>query len=252
MYFREGRFRCRLFCRLYPALCLLSEPRDRSREDGRGDQPFTPGGYLFELKEQGAENINLVTPSHYADKIMSAIRMAKERGFDLPFVYNCSGYEKVEILKQLTGLIDIYLTDFKYMSPESALRYSHAKDYPKAAKAALAEMMRQQPQTIYDEHGMMKRGVLVRHLLLPSHRKEAEQVVKYVYNTYKDQAAISLMCQYTPLGGLDNYPELNRRVTKESTKSCWILLSNLAWRTATCRKWKVRKSVIFHRLTERA
>lgn len=145
---------------------------------------------------------------------MSAIRMAKERGFDLPFVYNCSGYEKVEILKQLTGLIDIYLTDFKYMSPESALRYSHAKDYPKAAKAALAEMMRQQPQTIYDEHGMMKRGVLVRHLLLPSHRKEAEQVVKYVYNTYKDQAAISLMCQYTPLGGLDNYPELNRRVTK--------------------------------------
>lgn len=206
---------------------------------------------FFELKEQGAENINLVTPSHYADKIMSAIRMAKERGFDLPFVYNCSGYEKVEVLKQLTGLIDIYLTDFKYMSSESALRYSHAKDYPKAAKAALAEMMRQQPQTIYDEHGMMKRGVLVRHLLLPSHRKEAEQVVKYVYDTYKDQAAISLMCQYTPLGGLDNYPELNRRVTKESTKSCWILLSNLAWRTATCRKWKVRKSAIFHRLTER-
>ena len=169
---------------------------------------------FFELKEQGAENINLVTPSHYADKIMSAIRMAKESGFDLPFVYNCSGYEKVEILKQLTGLIDIYLTDFKYMSPESALRYSHAKDYPKAAKAALAEMMRQQPQTIYDEHGMMKRGVLVRHLLLPSHCKEAEQVVKYVYDTYKDQAALSLMCQYTPLGGLDNYPELNRRVTK--------------------------------------
>ena len=135
---------------------------------------------FFELKEQGAENINLVTPSHYADKIMSAIRMAKERGFDLPFVYNCSGYEKVEILKQLTGLIDIYLTDFKYMSPESALRYSHAKDYPKAAKAALAEMMRQQPQTIYDEHGMMKRGVLVRHLLLPSHRKEAEQVVPFM------------------------------------------------------------------------
>lgn len=215
------------FCRLYPALCLLSEPRDRSREDGRGDQPFTPGGHLFELKEQGAENINLVTPSHYADKIMSAIRMAKERGFDLPFVYNCSGYEKVEVLKQLTGLIDIYLTDFKYMSSESALRYSHAKDYPKAAKAALAEMMRQQPQTIYDEHGMMKRGVLVRHLLLPSHRKEAEQVVKYVYDTYKDQAAISLMCQYTPLGGLDNYPELNRRVTKESTAAGFC-----------CRTWR--------------
>lgn len=88
----------------------------------------------MKLKEQGAENINLVTPSHYADKIMSAIRMAKERGFDLPFVYNCSGYEKVEILKQLTGLIDIYLTDFKYMSPESALRYSACQRLSKGCK----------------------------------------------------------------------------------------------------------------------
>ena len=204
MYFREGRFRCRLFCRLYPSVCLLSEPRDRSRADGSGDQPFTPG----------AENINLVTPSHYADKIIQAIRMAKERGFDLPFVYNCGGYEKVKILKQLDGLIDIYLTDFKYMSAESAMRYSSAKDYPKVAKAALDEMMRQQPQTIYDGHGMLKRGVLVRHLLLPSHRKEAEQVVRYVYGTYKNRAALSLMCQYTPLEDLDAYPELKRRVTK--------------------------------------
>ena len=169
---------------------------------------------FFELREQGAENINLVTPSHYADKILSAIRMAKEEGFELPFVYNCSGYEKVEVLKMLEGMIDVYLTDFKYMSAESAQRYSRAKDYPVIAKEALAEMMRQQPQTCYDENGMMKKGVLVRHLLLPGHRKEAEQIVRYVYETCQDRAALSLMCQYTPSDGLKDYPEINRRVTR--------------------------------------
>ena len=118
MYFREGRFRCRLFagCTLRCVYC-----QNREIAAGRMGEEISLSRLVdifFELKEQGAENINLVTPSHYADKIMSAIRMAKESGFDLPFVYNCSGYEKVEILKQLTGLIDIYLTDFKYMSPE--------------------------------------------------------------------------------------------------------------------------------------
>lgn len=169
---------------------------------------------FFELERQGAANINLVTPSHYADKIADAIRLARGKGFRLPFVYNCGGYEKVETLRLLDGLIDVYLTDFKYMSEDSAARYSKAADYPHVVKRALAEMVRQQPQMIFSERGMLEKGVIVRHLLLPAHRKEAEQVVEYVHTHYGNQIALSLMSQYTPLDGLSDYPEINRRVTK--------------------------------------
>ena len=169
---------------------------------------------FFELKEKGAENINLVTPTHYSEQIADAIKMAKKQGFSLPFVYNCSGYEKTETLKMLEGLIDIYLTDFKYIKEETARRYSRAADYPETVKAALAEMVRQQPVPVFDENGMMTKGVIVRHLLLPAHRKEAEQIVEYVYEHYKDQVYLSLMSQYTPLEGLEDYPEINRKVTK--------------------------------------
>lgn len=168
---------------------------------------------FFDLQKQGAANINLVTPSHYADQIAEAIGLAKSRGFSLPFVYNCGGYEKTESLCLLDGLIDIYLTDFKYMNPESAMRYSNAANYPEVAKQALKEMVRQQPETLYTEDGMMKQGVIVRHLLLPGHRKEAEAIVEYVYRQYGNQVAVSLMSQYTPLTGLEDYPEINRKVT---------------------------------------
>lgn len=169
---------------------------------------------FFELQAQGAANINLVTPSHYADRIAEAVRRAREMGFSLPFVYNCGGYEKTESLKLLDGLIDIYLTDFKYMKRESAARYSNAANYPETAKRALDEMVRQQPQTVYAENGMMKWGVIVRHLLLPGHRREAESVVEYVHGRYGSQVAVSLMSQYTPLAGLSDYPEIDRRVTR--------------------------------------
>ena len=110
--------------------------------------------------------------------------------------------------------MDIYLTDFKYMEPELAGRLSHAKDYPEAAKAALAEMVRQQGTPVFDGAGMMKRGVIVRHLLLPNHIKNAKAVVKYVFETYGNQVYLSLMNQYTPLPQVENLPELNRKVTK--------------------------------------
>lgn len=169
---------------------------------------------FFELQEKGAANINLVTPSHYADKIAEAILLAKKKGFCLPFVYNCSGYEKIETLRMLDGLIDIYLTDFKYMKEETARRYSKAGDYPEIAKAALAEMVRQQPAAVFSGEGMLKKGVIVRHLLLPAHRREAQQVIKYVWEHYGNQVYFSIMSQYTPLKGLEDYPEINRRVTK--------------------------------------
>ena len=198
-----------------PLRCVYCQNRDIAGADrGLEITEARLAEIFLELAQQGAANINLVTPTHYTREILRAVIRAREQGLTLPMVYNCSGYEKVSTLKMLEGIVDIYLTDFKYMDTEAAKAYSRAPDYPEVAKAALAEMVRQTGAAVFDEEGMMKRGVIVRHLLLPSHRKEAEQVVKYVYDTYKDQAAISLMCQYTPLGELDNYPELNRRVTK--------------------------------------
>lgn len=170
---------------------------------------------FLELQEKGANNINLVTPTHYTKQIIWAVQTAKKNGLNIPIVYNCSGYEKVETLRMLDGIVDIYLTDFKYMDKTLAARYSKAKDYPEVAKAALAEMVRQTSEAEFDENGMMKKGVIVRHLLLPGYLENAKAVVKYVYKTYKDQVYLSLMNQYTPLPQVKEYPEINRKVTEE-------------------------------------
>lgn len=169
---------------------------------------------FLELQDKHAANINLVTPTHYTPEIVWALTRAKEQGLAIPIVYNCSGYEKKDTLKMLEGLVHIYLTDFKYMDREIAARFSKAPDYPEVAKEALEEMVRQIGHAEFDDEGMMKRGVIVRHLLLPNHVKNAKSVVKYVYETYGDQVYLSLMNQYTPLQQVRHVPELNRRVTK--------------------------------------
>lgn len=169
---------------------------------------------FLELQDGQAENINLVTPTHYTPEIIRAVNQARRQGLVIPVVYNCSGYEKVETLRMLEGIADIYLTDFKYMEKEAAARYSKAPDYPETAKAALEEMVRQTGETVFDEKGMMQKGVIVRHLLLPNHLKNAKAVVDYVYGTYGNRVYLSLMNQYTPLPQVKEFPELDRPVTK--------------------------------------
>ena len=170
---------------------------------------------FLELQEKGANNINLVTPTHYTPEIVWAVNQAREKGLKLPIVYNCSGYEKVETLKMLDGIVDVYLTDFKYMDQDIAKRYSHAPDYPEVAKAALKEMVRQTGEAVFSENEMIQKGVIVRHLLLPGYLENARAVVQYVYETYGDKVFLSLMNQYTPLPQVEKYPEINRRVTEE-------------------------------------
>lgn len=169
---------------------------------------------FMELAQQGAANINLVTPTHYTEEIIQAIRMARGQGLQLPVVYNCSGYEKVETLQELEGIVDIYLTDFKYMDTDLAAEYSRAPDYPNIAKAALQEMVRQQKEPIFDADGMMRKGVIVRHLLLPGAVRQAKEILAYVYHTYGNQIYISIMNQYTPLSRVEEHPKLGRRVTR--------------------------------------
>ena len=169
---------------------------------------------FLELQDQNANNINLVTATHYVPQVVEALRAAKEKGLHIPVVYNCGGYESVETLKMLEGLVDIYLPDFKYLDSERAKRYSRAGDYPEIAKKALAEMVRQQPEAVFDERGIMEKGVIVRHLMLPGGIKDSKAVVNYLYETYGDQIFLSLMNQYTPLPHVAEYPEINRKLKK--------------------------------------
>lgn len=170
---------------------------------------------FLELADKGANNINLVTGAHYVVPIAEAIRAARQRGMKIPIVYNSSGYEKVESLKLLEGLVDIYLPDFKYMDDILAQRYSNAADYSDIAKAALAEMVRQAGSCEFDERGIMQKGVIVRQLLLPTYGEDAKQIIKYVYETYGDNVYFSLMNQYTPLGAMRNDSRLSQVVTAE-------------------------------------
>lgn len=195
--------------------CVFCQNRDISR--GQAGEVISLDRLTeiyLNLQSQGANNINLVTAGQYVPTVAESLRRAKKEGLQIPVVYNSSGYENTETLRILDGLVDIYLPDMKYMDEELAQNYSHAQNYPKAAKAALAEMVRQCPACEFDERGMMKKGVVVRHLLLPGHVKESKAVLRYLYETYRNQIYISIMSQYTPMPQMVNYPELNRRVTK--------------------------------------
>ena len=168
---------------------------------------------FLDLQAQKANNINLVTAGHFLPQVREALILAKEQGLTIPVVYNSSGYEKAEMLRYLEGLVDIYLPDLKYLEADLAGKYSHAKDYPEVAMKALEEMVRQVGMPEFDERGMMKKGVIVRHLLLPGHVRNSKKVLEYLYGTYGDQIYISLMNQYTPMPAMKDDPQLSRKVT---------------------------------------
>ena len=171
---------------------------------------------FLELQEQGAHNINLVTATHFVPQIAEALSLAKQNGLQIPIVYNTSSYEYVSTLRLLEGLVDIYLPDLKYRNEEWSLRYSHAADYFFYASKAIAEMVRQVGKPVFsEEDGLMKRGVIVRHLALPGKEEDSKEVIRYLYETYGEQIYISIMNQFTPMPGLREYPELNRVLTEQ-------------------------------------
>lgn len=170
---------------------------------------------FLELQDKGANNINLVTPSHFVPHIIEALNISRKKGLIIPVVYNSGGYEKTETLKLLEGYVDIYLPDLKYMSDEPAMKYSNCKNYFTVAKAAIDEMVKQVKEAVFDERGIMQKGVIVRHLTLPGYLEDSKRIVKYLYDTYGDKIFISIMNQYTPMTKNTAYPELNRKVTEE-------------------------------------
>ena len=166
---------------------------------------------IFEnLIEQGANNINLVNPTHYAVQLATLLKKYKP---SVPVVYNSSGYESTETLKMLDGLVDIYLPDFKYIRNDKALKYSMAEDYPEVAMRALEEMYLQREKTEFDENGIMKKGMIIRHLILPSNTNSSLKILDFINEKFPN-AYVSLMAQYTPCNDLSAVPELDRKITE--------------------------------------
>lgn len=209
--------------------CVFCQNRTISRREAQG-KPVTQerlAGIFLELQTQGAHNINLVTASHYAPTVQAALQQARVKGLHIPIVYNCGGYETVETLRMLNGLIDIYLPDFKYYSSYYAGMYSGAPDYPDFAKEAIAEMVRQTGAPQFDQTGMMTRGTIVRHLMLPGLAGDTAQVLRYLAEHFGDRILVSLMRQYTPFGMAERYPELDRKITDEEYEQAVTLFSEL-------------------------
>lgn len=201
IFFSYCNMRC-CFCQNYE-LSELHKGRIVSIED------FSD--ICLELQEKGANNINLVTPTHYVNLIVEGLKIAKRKGLIIPVVYNSSGYENVETIKMLDGLVDIYLPDLKYYDNSYGIKYSKVFDYFKYASMAIDEMIRQVGDVVIDDNGMMKKGVIVRHLLLPGLLDDSKKIIKYLYEKYQDKVIISIMNQYTPVRKLE-YEELNCKV----------------------------------------
>ncbi len=209
--------------------CVFCQNRTISRREAQG-KPVTQERLteiFLELQTQGAHNINLVTASHYAPTVRAALQQARAKDLHIPVVYNCGGYEMVETLRMLDGLIDIYLPDFKYYSSYYAGMYSGAPDYPDFAKEAIAEMVRQTGTPQFDQTGMMIRGTIVRHLMLPGLAGDTAQVLRYLAEHFGDRILVSLMRQYTPFGMAERYPELDRKITDEEYEQAVTLFSEL-------------------------
>lgn len=164
------------------------------------------------LKNQGAHNINLVTPTPYTHLLIELLPKIK-KPLGLPIVWNSNGYEKVETLKQLEGLVDMYLPDFKYANDELAIKYSKAPNYSTTALAAIKEMVRQQPDIEIDENGLIKKGVIIRHLVLPGQIEDSKKILKVIKDNFGPKVWVSLMAQYYPAYRADNFPEIYRSLT---------------------------------------
>ena len=170
---------------------------------------------FLELQGQKANNINLVTPTHYVPQIVEAVREARKKGLHIPIVYNTGSIETPETVHLLEDTVDIFLPDLKFCGRDVAGRYAHLPAYFDIATKAIGEMVRMRGEAAFDERGMMTRGVIVRHMVLPGHTKDSKEILRYLWENFGDSIYVSIMNQYTPMPGIEQeFPELGRRVTR--------------------------------------
>ena len=172
----------------------------------------------FELKKKGAENISIITGTHFLPQIIESIKLAKSKNISLPFVYNTSGYEKIEAIEKLSDVIDVFLPDYKYYFVKDSFRYSSCRDYPSVAFEAILKMVEMKGKPIF-ENSMIKRGVIIRHLVLPGKIIESKMAIKKLFDKFANNVYYSIMSQFTPTDNLQNYPEINRRITESEYHS---------------------------------
>ena len=170
---------------------------------------------FIEQQSRGADNINLVSPTSYAVQIIGAIKIAKNNGLKIPIIYNTNGYENIETLKLLEGYIDIYLPDLKYAENDLAKKYSKIENYFEIATSAIKEMYRQVGKNEYDENGIIKAGIIIRHLILPNHTENSKKVLKWIAENMPKNITVSVMAQYFPTYKAKEIPEIARKITKE-------------------------------------
>lgn len=196
---------------------------------------------FMEQQKRGAASLDLVTPTHYAPQIIEALKIAKRKGFTLPVVYNCGGYELDSTIKALHGFVDVFLPDLKYFDDTLAIRYSNSPNYFKYASAAIKKMYEITGPFVI-ENGRMIRGVIVRHLILPSHYKDSLKVLDFLYSEFGDGIYVSLMNQFTPFGMTKNYKEINRRLTTYEYDKVLDHAESLGMTNCFIQRWKTATS----------
>lgn len=200
-------------CNLHCAFC---QNVDISHfEEGEAVSAESLAGIFLSLQRLGCHNLNLVTPTHVTPQIVDALSVAAARGFSLPVVYNCGGYERMETLRELEGVIDIYMPDLKFLDPGSAERYCDAPDYPEVARAAVREMARQVGPLVLDRHGIARKGLLVRHLVMPGGASTTRKAIDFLAEEIGTDTYLNLMDQYRPCGRAHEFPEIGRRITPQ-------------------------------------
>jgi putative pyruvate formate lyase activating enzyme len=198
--------------------CVFCQNYDISQIGEGGEcHPEHIAQMMLELQALGCHNINFVTPEHVVPQLLEALAIAVEGGLHLPIVYNTSAYDSMDSLQLMDGVVDIYMPDFKFWDSQLALKYLKARDYPEAARRAIAEMHRQVGELKLDEHGLAKRGVLVRHLVMPGQLADTESIMRFLAEEVSPDTYVNVMAQYYPAGkvGDEKYPELNRRITAD-------------------------------------
>ena len=207
-------------------------------ENGEYLTPAELAERMLILQTRGAININWVTPTPHIPQAVEALAMAREKGLTIPLVYNCSGYETIEVLRLLEGIVDVYLPDAKYAQPEAAHRYSGARDYPEVNRAALLEMQRQTGPLCCDEHGHAIRGMLIRHLVMPDCVDGSRAVLKFIAEELSRDIPVSLMRQYFPAHRAHEYPDISRGITWEEYHSVLEYFDTLEFESAFIQHWE--------------
>lgn len=196
--------------------CVFCQNKEISRSEvGKEITIERLAEIYLELAAKGANNINLVTPMHYAPQITAALDIARKNGLTLPIVWNTGGWERRESIAAVRDYADIWLSDFKYFDSSLGESLSKAPNYFSVAAAALDQMVKQTCEPVFDENGIMRRGVIVRHLMLPGHLDDTKNVLRFLYENYGDNIWISIMNQYTPMCSDPRFPELSRTVSDE-------------------------------------